>query len=373
MYDFDKVWDRSQVPNNKWGSCENGEIPMWVADMDFAVPQPIIDALKKRLEHPFFGYDVVSLDALKTVAEHYRRKYSCHVEDEWFVLVPAVMPGVNMGCMTAGGDIMYCTPMYKHIRRVGRETGLSVTEVPLRHENGRYSFDFDAMAKAWRPEIKSFILCNPHNPIGRVYERNELEALAAFCKERGITIVADEIHCEFIFEGVHTPLFTVCPENSVTVCSAAKICNIPRIPLGFAIIPDEQLRKRYQAQTHGLFGRGATLNGIALEKAFDGSCEQWKEELRRYLRENRDYAEMRAASIPGISMNHNEGTYLAWIDCSALGLEDPNAFFKEKARVLLSGGEDFGDKRCVRINFACPRLQLKEALDRMEKAVRELN
>mgnify|MGYP002571774110 FL=1 len=131
MFDFDRIWDRTQIDNNKWRACTNGEIPMWVADMDFAAPAPILDALKARLEHPFFGYDSVSVDALKTVAEHYRNTYGCRVEDDWFVLIPSVMPGVNMGCMAAGGGIMYCTPMYMHIRRVGKETGLPVTEVPM--------------------------------------------------------------------------------------------------------------------------------------------------------------------------------------------------------------------------------------------------
>ncbi len=372
VFDFDRIWDRTQIDNNKWRACTNGEIPMWVADMDFAAPAPILDALKARLEHPFFGYDSVSVDALKTVAEHYRNTYGCRVEDDWFVLIPSVMPGVNMGCMAAGGGIMYCTPMYMHIRRVGKETGLPVTEVPMQCRSGRYELDFEAMERAVTPETRSFILCSPHNPVGRVFGRDELTDLISFCRRHHLTLISDEIHCELTLDGAHIPLFSACDDalkGTVTVSSNAKICNIPRIPIGFAIIPDPELRDRYQACGYGLFGRGATLNGLALEKAYDGSCAGWKDALRNYLRSNRDYSEGRITAMPCLSASHTEGTYFTWIDCSALGLDDPCAFFKEEAKVILSPGAAFGNGQFVRLNFACPRAQLKEALDRIETAV----
>lgn len=375
MHDFDKVWDRNQVLNEKWRECQNGELAMWVADMDFPVPSPILDALNDRLKHPFFGYDPSPKEALKVVAEHYRRTYGCHVEDDWFVLAPSVMPGVNVGCMTAGGKIMYCTPMYSHIRCVAGETGLEAIEVPLKHENGYYSFDFDAMEKAVTPQVRSFILCNPHNPVGRIFTREELEKLQDFCLRHDITIVSDEIHCEFALDRTHIPLFSLNEKalsNTVTVSSAGKICNIPGIPIAFAIVPDPELRRRYRENIRGLFSGGGTFNAVALSKAYDGSCAAWKDDLRNYLRENRAYMEQRIAQIPGISVNHSEGTYLAWIDCSELKHENLRAFFKEKAKVIYNDGSEFGDGRFIRINFACPRSQLKEALDRTERAVKEL-
>lgn len=374
MTEFDRVYDRSKTDANKWRVCTNGEIPMWVADMDFAVPQPILDAVRERLDHPFFGYDITAKNALPSVIEHYRTHFGCEVKEEWMVIVPTVMPGINMACLTAGGRIMYCTPMYSHIRKVAGETELPVTEVPLKLEDGRYTFDFQAMEEAVTPDLTTFILCNPHNPVGRVYTREELMGVLEFCRRHGLLLASDEIHYELVFEGEHIPFFSLCEEakiNTVTVTSAAKTCNIPRMPLAFAVIPDDDLRERYVRMTHGLFGRGSTISGIALKKSYDGSCEQWKRELVSYLRDNRDYMEERIAAMDGLSVNHNEGTYLAWIDCTGAGLSDPFRFFKEKALVYLNDGADFGNKSFVRLNFGCPRSQLEEALDRMERALKE--
>lgn len=374
MFDFDKVYCRNDVPNEKWGICRDDEIAMWVADMDLATPQVILDALRERLEHPVFGYDPSPRQALKVVAEHYRRSYGCEVKDEWLVLCPSVMPGVNVGCLAAGGNIMYCTPMYSHIRVVAKELGCRAVEVPLALENGRYAFDFDAMERAYDPSIGSFILCNPHNPVGRMFSQEELDQLLTFCKSHHMTLVSDEIHCEFDLDRKHIPCFTLpgAEKDTVTVSSAGKICNIPGIPIGFAIVPDDALRERFKEKIQGLFNGGGTFNAIALTKAYDGSCAQWKEELRAYLRGNRDYMEQRIAAMPGISVNHNEGTYLAWIDCHELGLDNPSQFFREKAHVVYNDGEYFGDRQFVRLNYGCTRAQLKEALDRTEQALLNL-
>lgn len=376
MTDFDRVYDRAATDAKKWSVCKNGEIPMWIADMDLAVPEPILNAMRKRLEHPFFGYDSTAQDTMPVVAEHYKKRYGCTIDPEWMVVVPAVMSAVGMACLTAGGRIMYCTPMYSHIRRTPKEMGLPCTEVPLKMmADGHYTFDFEAMEQAVTPDLTSFILCNPHNPVGRVFTREELEMLVDFCHRHNLLLVADEIHYELVFEGNHIPLFSLNEKsrvNTITVASAAKTCNIPRVPLGFAIVPDRNLRERFEETAHGLFGRGATLSGVAMRAAYDGSCEEWKKELVNYLRENRDYMEMRIGQMEGISVNHNEATYLAWIDCGNLPVENPFQFFKEKARVYLNDGAEFGNARFVRLNFACPRSQLKEALDRMEEAVKQL-
>lgn len=374
MIDFDRQYDRRNSDANKWRRCRPGEIPMWIADMDFAVPSPILDALCQRLEHPFFGYDITPQEALKTASWHYKDKYGYEVPQEWLVPVLSVMPGLNVGVMEAGGALMYCTPMYSHIRKLGEEAGVPVVEVPLQLKNGRYTFDFDAMEHAVTPNVKSFVLCNPHNPVGRIFNKQELLDLVEFCHRHGLILLADEIHGEFALDAPHIPLFTLgmqALKNTVTVTSAGKICNIPRLPMGFAVIPDEDLRKRYVVRTHHLFGRGCTLSAIAFQKAFDGSCDIWKEELRSYLRANRAYMEQRIADMPGISVHHSEGTYLAWINCSALEIDCPQRFFREEAGVFMNDGADFGDPHFVRINFACPRRQLEQALDRMELALQK--
>lgn len=375
MTDFDKVYDRTKTDAKKWSVCREGEIPMWIADMDFAVPDPILTAMRERLEHPFFGYDSTAQDAMPCVVQHYKEHFGCDVDPDWLVIIPSVMPGVNMAAMTAYGRIMYCTPMYSHIRKVPGETELPVTEVPLKQDNGRYTFDFEAMEAAVTPDLTCFILCNPHNPVGRVFTREELMQVVSFCKRHQLLLVSDEIHYELVFEGSHLPLFSLCEEakvNTVTVASAAKTCNIPRIPLAFAVIPDRNLRERYVKRAHGMFGRGPTLSGVALRKAYDGSCEEWKQELVAYLRQNRDEMERRIGEMRGISVNHNEATYLAWIDCRALPVDNPFSFFREKAGIYLNDGAEFGSPGYTRINFACPRSQLARALDRMAGALRTL-
>ena len=267
---------------------------------------------------------------------------------------------------------MYCTPMYSHIRKLPEESGIPGHEVMMKYEEGRYSFDYQAMEQAYRPEIKSFILCNPHNPLGKVYTREELAGLVRWCHRHGMVVISDEIHCEFLFEGNHVPLFDCCEEAktmTVTVSSPNKICNMPRIPMGYAIIPDEELRGRFVKETHACFGRGEALNSAAFLAAYDGSCDLWKTELISYLKDNRDYLEKRIGEIPGLSVGHQQATYLSWIDCSRLGLDNPAAFFAGEAKVILNGGGEFGERQHVRLNFGCPRGQLMEALDRMERAV----
>ena len=375
MYDFDRPFiDNPKWDGKKWRNCTNGEIPMFVAVMDFMIPPPILDAIYDRLKFPSFGYDN-ALCVLNTLCSHYKKLYNCEVKPEWLLHVLSVMPGINVGVRVAGGTIMYCTPIYTHIRKTPQETGLPAIEVPMKLTNGTYYFDFEAMERAYTPNIKSFILCNPHNPIGRVYTKKELIKLVRWCQAHDMIIVSDEIHCELVFEGKHVPLFSCCEEAkkmTITVSSPNKICNMPRIPMGYVIIPDDDLRERFFAETHACFGRGEAINSVAFQAAYDGSCDVWKRELIDYLLENRNYMEQRISDIPELSVTHNEGTYLAWVDCSKLNLDEPNKFFLDNARVIMSSGAEFGDKQCVRLNFGCPRSQLKEALDRIEAAVASL-
>ncbi len=374
MYDFDKFPDRADSDSVKWHEVSGDVLPMWVADMDFESAPPVVKAIQERAAHPYFGYPY-TLELLKDhIVAHYKKKYKVTVRPEWIVWVPSVIPGVVTALQMMGSKFMYSIPMYDHIRNLHNEAKLPVVEVPMKRDEStyRYTMDMDALEAVLSPDIKTLILCNPHNPVGRVYTKEELLRLEAFCTRHHLLVISDEIHCELDLEDRHIPYFAVSDDAaaySVTVSSAGKICNIPGLPLGFAIIPNETLREKFSSRQDGLLPCANVLTIAAYEKAYDGSCDGWKEELRDYLRANRDYAEARFAKIPEIRTPHNEGTYLLWLDCSALGTEDPADFFLKKAHVKVSSGKIYGYSRYVRFNYGCPRAQLEEAIDRMEHAV----
>lgn len=372
MVQFDQVLNRKGTNCAKWDRQGGDFLPMWVADMDFQAPKPLLDAVEKRLKEGVFGYPASAKAAEEAVIGHYQRQYQVTVKPEWIVWIPSVMPGANLACRVGGGKILYSTPMYTHIRRLPQEARAEVTEVPMKETNLFYSIDFEALERAVTPETGVYVLCNPHNPVGRVFTRTELEQTAAFAKKHGLLVVADEIHCELTLEGTHIPYFSLneeARENSITLCSAGKIANIPGLPLAYAIIPNTDLRGRFEGEALGLFSVRNTLAETALTAAYDGSCDTWKEELRSYLKANRDYLEERIAKIPGMRAVHNQATYLVWIDARESGISDPFTFFREQAGVHLNDGKTYGQEGFVRLNFGCPRSQLKEALDRMEAAI----
>lgn len=375
MYDFDSIPNRAGSDSVKWVEVSGDVLPMWVADMDIQIAPPIIEAVKERAAHPYYGYPYTQDLLKKHVVAHYKKLYDVDVKEEWIVWVPSVIPGVVAALQMMGGTFMYSVPMYNHIRTLDVEAKLPAIEVPLkRDENYHYYMDIEALENALTPEVKCLVLCSPHNPVGRVYTREELTELQEFCAKHNLLVISDEIHCELDMEERHIPFFSVnekAADYSVTLSSAGKICNIPGLPMGFAIIPNDEVRAKFVSQQDGLQPCGNILTLAAYEKAYDGSCDEWKNELRAYLKENRDLAEECFRNIPEIQTPHNEGTYLLWLDCSAMGLEDPEAFFLEKAHVKVSGGDIYGDKQCVRFNFGCCRSQLKEALKRMENAVEE--
>ena len=375
MYDFEKCPDRRHTDSIKWEEAPEGVIPMWVADMDIPVAEPVQEALRQRAAHPLYGYPDFQQKELKNlVVAHYRKLYDVEVDPEWIVWVPSVMPGVTLSVKIRQGSFTYFVPMYNHIREVTLEAKQPVIEVPMKKTGAQFSMDFSAMEAAMTPEIKTFILCNPHNPVGRCYTREEILEAAEFCEKHDLLLVSDEIHCELVLEGQHVPAFTVsewAKMHSVTMGSQGKIGNIPGLPLGFAIIPNPELRSTFEKELLGTMASFHVMTLAAYEKLYDGSCDGWKEELREHLRKNRDIVENWVRETEGITMPHNQATYLALLDCSGLGMENPAKFFLEEAKVMVSDGEIFGDRQSVRLNYGCPRSQLKEALDRMSQALKK--
>lgn len=376
MYDFDFAAERAGSDSVKWNAVTGEEIPMWVADMDLKSPEPILKAIMERAAHPYYGYPYTQDLLREVISGHYKRIYNIELNPEWIVWIPSVMPGLTAALQMMGGEFMYSVPMYNHIRMLSKESKLPVIEVPLKlDEDCRYTMDIDALEAAVTPEVKCLVLCNPHNPVGRVYTREELLELQAFCKKHNLLVLSDEIHCEFDFEDRHIPYFSLNEEAadySITASSAGKICNIPGLPMGFAIVPNKELKEKLESQLDGLQSCANVITLAAYEKAYDGSCAQWKKELREYLKVNRDITEERLGKFTELKMPHNEGTYLLWIDCSGLGVKNPADFFLEKAKVKVCDGDIYGNVQFIRFNYACPRAQLMEALDKMERAIWEL-
>ncbi len=272
------------------GTARGDYIPLWVADMDFPVAEPVLEALKKRLEHPFFGYTFPGESVYQAVISYYKRRYDFDVK-EWILFNHGVNTGNNIAARALGGTIMVATPMYPHInQKLPQEAGKPVIRVPLKQENGLYTFDFEAMEKAVTQDVTTFVLCNPHNPVGRVFTGKELEELFAFAARHDIVVVADEIHSDLILEGEHIPAITLneaARQRVILHHSASKTYNIPGLPVAFAIIPNEKLRHKYEEVAATMHAPFDTLSFVALEAAFTKG-EEWRQELLEYLRENKN-------------------------------------------------------------------------------------
>lgn len=354
------------------GPAGRDYIPLWVADMDFAAAEPIMKALKKRLEHPVFGYTSPGESLYQAVSDYYEERYHYQIKKEWIVFIHGVNQGNCIAAEALGGSILLSTPMYPHInQRLPLEARKPVLRVPLKKRGESFTFDFDGLEQAVTDEVTTFVLCNPHNPVGRVYTREELKELFAFAKRHNITVVSDEIHSDLIFEGEHIPAFTLGEEESQRVIvhhSASKTYNIPGLPVAFAVIPNPELRKRYQEAAVTKTCPFGVLELTALEAALTKG-EPWRRELIEYLRGNRDYLRQRIGAIPGLHMYPCESTYLAWVDAGGAGIEHPREFFLKHAGVHFNDGEPFSADGFFRVNFGCPRANLVEAFDRVERAV----
>lgn len=379
--DFDRVIERRSTDSNKWHKFGPDVLPLWVADMDFASPEPVIQALQARVRHGIFGYLREQVSELTEVfAARCRTRYGWAVDPEWVVVIPGVIPGFNVAAralLAAGDGLLIQTPAYPPIMRVPGNVGLRAELVDLaRRPGGRWEVDLDTFA-AGAARARAFLLCNPHNPVGRVFTRRELEAMAAVALRHGLAIVADEIHCDVLFDGhAHVPMASLGPEvaaRTITLMAASKSFNLAGLKCAVAVVPDAELRRCFQAarvdmvQPPNVLGYTATLAAYR-----DG--EPWLRALLRYLEANRDFLRDHVGRhLPGVTMTPPEGTYLAWLDCREAGLPtyDPFAYFLETARVALNDGATFGTagKGFVRLNFGCPRATLVEGLERMRAAL----
>jgi cystathionine beta-lyase len=374
-HNFDQIIDRHGSASIKWDKYQGRDIiPLWVADMDFAAPPAIMAALQRRVAHGIFGYTHAPQELIDAVVTMLQSKYDWTIQPEWLIWLPGVVTGLNVACRAVGDDgdgVMLFSPVYRPFFAAPINARRALIDVPLTMVNGRWSFDLAAMNAALTPRTKLLLLCHPHNPVGRIFDRAELTTLVEFCARHNLIICSDEIHNGLILDSSiqHIPTATLAPavaQRTITLMAPSKTFNIPGLGCSFAIIPDAPLRQSFRRAMDGivpyvnLFGYSATLAAFS-----EGGA--WLNDLLDYLRTNRDLVRQAVNEMPGLSVSPVEATYLAWIDTRASGLDDPAGFF-EAAGVGLSDGRDFRGPGFVRLNFACPRSLLSEALERMKLA-----
>lgn len=382
MVDFDKHIDRTNSFSEKWEKYEGRDIiPMWVADSDFETAPEIIDALQKRVAHGVFGYTTQPTTAVKTaIVNHFQSQYSWKIESDWIVPLPSLVRGLALSCEVAGteGDtVIVPKTIYPPFNYVTDSTHRQQIKIPMDlqiNEEGRerWVLDFDALEAAITPSCKMLLFCNPHNPAGTVYTKKELGRLHEICKRHDLLVCSDEIHCDLILEqGLkHTPLANInedAEQRTITLMAASKTFNVAGLGFGFAIIPNDELRNNFKVIVRSTMPDINLLAQVATEAAFN-LCEGWRLQQIEYLRANRDYLMTEINAIKGLKMYPLEATFLAWIDVSGLKLIDPESFFEE-AGVGISAGKTFGDNNFVRLNFACRRSLLEEAVERIRVAI----
>ncbi|HOE73259.1 MAG TPA: PatB family C-S lyase [Deltaproteobacteria bacterium] len=376
-FDFDTPVERRGTGSLKWDRYKGRDvIPLWVADMDFKAPPAVIEALRERVDHGVFGYTLPPGELVNVIVEMLEREHAWKADPQWLVWLPGLVTGINVACRSVGapGDaVMTTTPAYPPFLGAPALSGRTLIAVPHRDDSARYVFDFEGMEQAESGGTRLFFLCNPQNPTGRVFTREELMRLAQICLRHGIVICSDEIHCGLVLDpdARHVSIAALDREiarQSITLLSPSKTYNLPGLGFSLAVIPDRDLRMQFRKSMEGIVPHVNAFGCIAALAAYR-DCGQWRSALLDYLRANRDMVESFVAGTPGISMHHVEATYLAWIDCRALGAEDPASLF-ERCGVGLSNGRDFGAPGYVRLNFGCARSTLAQALDRMETAIR---
>lgn len=382
-YDFDRITDRRESNSIKWQWYDEDVLPMWVADMDFRSPPAVIRALRARVEHGVFGYEKSPPDLRELITERLSKLYNWEVAPEAIIFLPGIVAGFNVASrafVAADEALMVQTPVYMHILHAAEDAGVRGQAMALiQGTDGRYGVDLDLFEATITEQTRLFLLCNPHNPVGRVFTRAELIAMTDICLRHNLVICSDEIHCDLIYEEhQHIPVATLGQEvaaRTITLMAPSKTFNIAGLHCGFAIIPDADLRQRYKKGRGGLVGT-PNLMGYTAAKAAYAEGGPWLQALLRYLEANRDLVgEYLAGEMSQLKMVPPEGTYLAWIDCREAGLPtSPQRFFLDNARVAFNDGGAFGPggEGFIRLNFGCPRELLLEGLNRMHRALTDL-
>ena len=384
MNAFNKKTDRTNTNSEKWEKYAGQDIlPMWVADSDYETAPEIIEALQQRVAHGIFGYSTQpSLGAQEAIQYHLKSQYDWDIKKNWIVPLPSIVSGLYLSTLMtepSNTDVLMPETIYPPFGYVTENTDHKAIKVPLRLDTTdgkeRWVLDLEIFESSITPKTELVLFCNPQNPAGTVYTKEELSQLHTICEQHNLLICSDEIHCDLVLDEnkKHIPIATLNDDASnrtITLMAASKTFNIAGLGFGFAIIPNETLRDKFKALSRKQMPDVNVLAQTATEAAFKHG-QNWLQQQIIYLRSNRDYLMENINATDGLKMYPLEATFLAWIDVSKLKLDDPEVFFEE-AGVGISAGKYFGDNNFIRLNFACRRELLEEAVSRIIKAVNRI-
>ena len=387
-YDFDKVYDRRGTNSLKWDCAKDrhhseDELPLWVADMDFKAPEPIIKAVHDVTDKGFFGYTVDMHDDRKIVCDWLERRHGYAYDPEDIIFTPGVVYALTQAviALTEPGDaVMISEPVYYPFGALVNDTKRKLVRNVLQpDDDGRYSIDFDAFEKQiTENDVKVYILCSPHNPVGRVWSKEELKKVGDICLAHGVLVFSDEIHADFVYEeNRHIPFASISPEfeaGSLTFTSPSKTFNIAGLQIAEILAHDEKKRNAVRRAVNATGYIEVPVTGLAALRAAYTECDAWVDELVSYIYDNIIYMEKYLSDkIPTLKMTHPEGTYLPWVDCRALGLDKRGLeeLIRNKAKLWLDAGYIFGESGTgwQRFNAACPRSILEDAMLRLDRAL----
>ena len=383
-YNFDEIIPRRGTNSYKWDSAGDADVlPMWVADMDFRTAPPVVEALRKRVEHGIFGYVRVPDAYYAAVTNWFARRHDWQIEKEWIIYTTGVVPALSavIKALTVPGDkVMVQTPVYNCFFSSIRNNGCGMIANPLIYRNGTYQIDFaDLEQKAADPSVKVLLLCNPHNPAGRVWTKQELTRIGDICIRNNVWVIADEIHCELVFPGhTYIPFASISQEflmHSVTCTSPSKAFNLAGLQIANIISADTDIRIKIDKAINVNEVCDVNPFGVEALMAAYNDSEEWLEELKQYLFANYNYLRAYFAEcLPKFPVSMLEGTYLVWVDCSVLNQSSDETVktLLEKEKLWVNEGGLYGEagEGFIRINIACPRQQLIEGLNRLRRALK---
>ncbi len=377
MHDFDQPVHRRGTGSLKWDRRPDLD-PLWVADMDFTSPPQVIETLHERVNHGVFGYAVPHPSLVETLLNYLQTRIGVTSSEEQIVHLGGLVPALSLATKAfavPGEALLTCTPVYPPFLGVHNDGDLELQSVDHLDNDGTWIMDWDALEQAVTPKSKLFILSNPQNPLGRVFTRDEMIQLGEFCQRHDLVLISDEIHCDLILDEDTTPHFSALNlpdelrERTVTLLAPSKTYNIAGLGYAFAVIPNDSLRRKFTAAKGHILPEINCLAYYAAEAAYRHG-EPWRQDLLAYLRTNRDLLTKKITEgLPGARVPNIEATYLAWIDCKALSVDQPIEK-AEEAGLFLSDGAFFGHKRCLRVNFGTQTARLENALELLVTALR---